>query len=690
MKPTQLISYPIDQVSLHLNFRKAKTISPEGIDEMAESILQHGIIQPPPAILVDGLPQVTMGQRRYYGFLRASVLASERQLQTVPWSDASASEALSVLPLLVSDIDERTVMLQQMVENLQREDVSLRDESEGYAYLQSEHEMTLEEIALRIGKSKQRVSSCIKLRLVPEELWEAYEAKKLSAEHLVLVGRVPHEKDRLKLAKTLLTPKYNGALLSREELTSTIRNDYVIALRGCEWKLTDAELVTVQSDEAGNRCSGGACNSCPCRSANDPELAEELQVSNGGAERGGKAGIDPNLCLNPTCYGWKQEASWKRLKATAKEEGVKVVEDGDSKGIFESWGGLKADSGYVMLDNEPDYWATGAHGSVGVIEGKEWADLIDSKDAKKLTVVCRHPKTKKIVRLIERETAIVMAETKLKERLGNEMVSPFAHRPKPKLAVSPEAEKKKTEADKRKRERESKVDGLTNKMIWEGISDGLRTKTMTDAMLKNGVRQAFALATFESSDLVFKVCGLDGAQRGASEDDWAEIERHIAGDIDKSDKAAGYIRWMLLLLSIAEAETLNYGGHQLADGGVAVLMKALRVDGVKLREKATETVKAQEKEVARGEAEAKKPKGKPDGMGSGETASGAAAETVYDAAVTVDEAAIEPTAATDEMASLKAAKAALKKPKEAEGKEAYNAWSAERMRINRALKKLGH
>ncbi len=112
------------------------------LDDLVDSIRQHGIIQPLIARLVDGKYELIAGERRW----RAS---KKLGLTTVPVIERAASD--------------RDVLEMALIENLQREDLNPIEEAAGYVRLAKEFTLKQEEIATRVGKSRASVANAMRL-----------------------------------------------------------------------------------------------------------------------------------------------------------------------------------------------------------------------------------------------------------------------------------------------------------------------------------------------------------------------------------------------------------------------------------------------------------------------------------------------------------------------------------------------
>lgn len=133
------------------------------LSELAESIAQHGVLQP---LLLR--PMVSGGYR---------IVAGERR-----WR-ASRMAGLLEVPAVVREMTDGEEMLFALIENLQREDLSPLEEAKGYQQLIDVQGMTQEEAAAAVGKSRPAVANALRLLNLPEDIQEMVERGELSAGH---------------------------------------------------------------------------------------------------------------------------------------------------------------------------------------------------------------------------------------------------------------------------------------------------------------------------------------------------------------------------------------------------------------------------------------------------------------------------------------------------------------------------
>ena len=133
---------PISQVESCAG-QPRKQFDPDALADLADSIREHGIIQPLTVRkLQSGYYQIIAGERRW----RAARMAG-----------------LDQVPAIVIEADDRKAMELAMIENLQREDLNPIEEAEGYRQLMEQYNLTQEETAQRVGKSRSVVANALRL-----------------------------------------------------------------------------------------------------------------------------------------------------------------------------------------------------------------------------------------------------------------------------------------------------------------------------------------------------------------------------------------------------------------------------------------------------------------------------------------------------------------------------------------------
>jgi ParB family chromosome partitioning protein len=139
-------------------------MSDAGIQELADSIVQHGLLQP-----VVVRPPDSRGKHR--------LIAGERR-----WLAAQKAELKSI-PALVRDVDDKTALGLALVENLQREDLTPLECARAYQTLAEGYGLTQDEIADELGKSRPAIANALRLLNLPDEVQKALHEGRISEGH---------------------------------------------------------------------------------------------------------------------------------------------------------------------------------------------------------------------------------------------------------------------------------------------------------------------------------------------------------------------------------------------------------------------------------------------------------------------------------------------------------------------------
>ena len=129
-------------------YQPRRDLDPEALEELASSVRQHGIMQP---IVVR-----TIGVNRY------EIIAGERR-----WRAAQLAE-LENVPALVKDVDDEAAIAMALIENIQREDPNAMEEAVALQRLQTEFELTQQQVADAVGKSRSAIANLLRLLQLEE------------------------------------------------------------------------------------------------------------------------------------------------------------------------------------------------------------------------------------------------------------------------------------------------------------------------------------------------------------------------------------------------------------------------------------------------------------------------------------------------------------------------------------------
>jgi ParB family chromosome partitioning protein len=140
-----------------------KTVNDKTINELSDSILEHGVLQP---LVVskrdDGNYQLIVGQRRLL---------------------ASRKAGLKDIPVIIKDVDVKDEMEIALIENIQREDLNSIEEAEGYNALINKFNIDIKDVAKKVGKGESTIVNSLRLLTLDPKVKEALRQGKISAGH---------------------------------------------------------------------------------------------------------------------------------------------------------------------------------------------------------------------------------------------------------------------------------------------------------------------------------------------------------------------------------------------------------------------------------------------------------------------------------------------------------------------------
>jgi ParB family chromosome partitioning protein len=178
---------PVDQISPNPH-QPRQSFNPERLQELADSIAQHGLIQPLVVTRAGERYQLIAGERRW----RASQLAG-----------------LETVPVIVKETTPQQMLELALVENIQRADLNPLEEAEAYAHLMQEFGLTQEAVAERVGKSRTAVANIVRLLNLPEDARVALASGEITEGHARALLSLKKQRDQLNLLNTIINRDLN-------------------------------------------------------------------------------------------------------------------------------------------------------------------------------------------------------------------------------------------------------------------------------------------------------------------------------------------------------------------------------------------------------------------------------------------------------------------------------------------------
>jgi ParB family transcriptional regulator, chromosome partitioning protein len=165
-----------------------KQFSEESLRELADSIREQGIVQPLIVRERNGFFELIAGERRW----RAAQLLN-----------------LPEVPVITREANDRSVLELALIENLQRENLNAIEEAHGYAQLAEQFQLTQEEIALKVGKSRAAVANAMRLIKLPPIVQNFVRDGRLSVGHAKVILGLADEKNQQLAAERVIKEGLN-------------------------------------------------------------------------------------------------------------------------------------------------------------------------------------------------------------------------------------------------------------------------------------------------------------------------------------------------------------------------------------------------------------------------------------------------------------------------------------------------
>lgn len=189
-------------------FQPRKNFAPETLRELADSVKEQGIVQPLIVREKQGRFELIAGERRW----RAAQLLG-----------------LGEVPVIVREADDRAVLELALIENLQRENLNPIEEAQGYSQLVAQFQLTQEQVALKVGKSRAVVANALRLLKLAPEIQGYLRDGRLSVGHAKAILGLASDKHQKLTSERILRDGLNvrqtealvAHLQARESATAT-------------------------------------------------------------------------------------------------------------------------------------------------------------------------------------------------------------------------------------------------------------------------------------------------------------------------------------------------------------------------------------------------------------------------------------------------------------------------------------
>jgi ParB/RepB/Spo0J family partition protein len=305
-----------------------KHFDPAKLQELADSIAASDVHQP---ILVRPLPAHRVADEQAWAKAEKreraeyELIAGERR-----WR-ACQLAGRDYIPALIREMTDAQALEAQVIENLQREDVTELEEAEGYQVLMDSQGINADQMGAKIGKSRTYVYGRLKVLSLCEAGRAALRAGTIDFSKALLAARIPSEKLQLEAIEFMTKADWSDNTPSYRECANHVQLNYMLRLDKARFTITDAGLLP----------KAGSCTNCSKRTGANPDLFSDVDSA--------------DVCTDRICFENKTAAHTAQQAAVAKEKGQTVIVGDQAKELAGQHGHYNDKMvGYRRLDSVED------------------------------------------------------------------------------------------------------------------------------------------------------------------------------------------------------------------------------------------------------------------------------------------------------------------------------------------------
>ncbi len=221
-------------------YQPRKVFNPEALRELSDSIREHGVIQPIVVTKTEAGYEIVVGERRF----RASQLAG-----------------LTKVPAIIKEkLEDQTKLEVALIENIQRQELNAIEEAQAYDRLIKNFNMTQEQVAKKVGKSRPAIANTLRLLNLPAEIQRAVVEAKITEGHARAILGLPDMERQILLYKTIVDQGLNvrqvetkvRELMARRQMDAAAPDPQLMAMES-QLRSTLGTQVKIQRQGRGGR-----------------------------------------------------------------------------------------------------------------------------------------------------------------------------------------------------------------------------------------------------------------------------------------------------------------------------------------------------------------------------------------------------------------------------------------------------
>lgn len=253
----EIVELPVEELRPN-PYQPRKVFDLEKLNELANSIKEHGIFQP-----------IIVKKSSIKGY---EIIAGERRVK------ACKIAGIEKIPAIIREFNDKEMMEIALLENLQRENLNSIEEAMAYKNLLTAMQVTQEELAVRLGKSRSHITNMLGLLSLPEEVKDMIVDEKITMSHARVLSKMENKDEIIALANKIVNEGLNVRAIEDVSKDDTIKKTHKIKTKTNEQY---EYIQNIMCEKLGTKVKIGS-NKINISFTNDNDLNRILEILNIG------------------------------------------------------------------------------------------------------------------------------------------------------------------------------------------------------------------------------------------------------------------------------------------------------------------------------------------------------------------------------------------------------------------------
>ena len=253
----EIVELPVEELRPN-PYQPRKVFDLEKLNELANSIKEHGVFQP-----------IIVKKSSIKGY---EIIAGERRVK------ACKIAGIEKIPAIIREFNDKEMMEIALLENLQRENLNSIEEAMAYKNLLTAMQVTQEELAVRLGKSRSHITNMLGLLSLPEEVKDMIVDEKITMSHARVLSKMENKDEIIALANKIVNEGLNVRAIEDVSKDDTIKKTHKIKTKTNEQY---EYIQNIMCEKLGTKVKIGS-NKINISFTNDNDLNRILEILNIG------------------------------------------------------------------------------------------------------------------------------------------------------------------------------------------------------------------------------------------------------------------------------------------------------------------------------------------------------------------------------------------------------------------------